>query len=141
MHYTAINLAALSGKLAIESTTLNRYAKEGIKVGIDFAADMAKQAQLLQQSNFAATESILKSVQVIKAAARTYGLDSVVLFPCIVNGCWTACFSMGGGNIAGFCRELGIVQLEESNIYSTSAERDTLIKEYGVILFLRSEEE
>lgn len=141
MNYATINLMALSSKLAVESTSMNPYAKESIKLGIDFASDMAKWAQLFQQPNFSVMGLSLGNVQAIKTAARNHGLERVVVYPCVVGGTWTACLGMSGGNIADFCKGMGITLLDKSCINSSNTEQDSLFKEYGITLFLRSDEE
>lgn len=141
MNYATINLMAHSSKLAVESTSLNRYAKEGIKLDIDFASDMAKRTQPFQQQNFSVMGLSLENVQAIKTVARANGLERVILYPCVVNGRWTACLGMSGGNVDGFCKGIGIALLEKSSINSTPTEQDSLFREYGITLFLRSDEE
>lgn len=128
-------IAAPGGKLAVESTSLNRCVKESIKPGIDFASDMAARDWLLQQPNCSVMGLSFGNVQAITTAARTHGLDREILCPRSVNGAWTARIGTEGGNIAGFCKEIGIVPLEKSSIDSSYAEQDIMFREYGVTLF------
>lgn len=141
MNYGIINLMALSGKIAVESTPINRYAKEATKTGIDWVADIAKQTQERNQINFSVAGLSLGDIRAIKTAARTYALERVILYPCVVNGSWTVCIGADGGNINAFYNALGTESLKKSSITSSCDEQDSLFAEYGVTLFLRSDEE
>lgn len=136
----AINIAALGGKLAVESSSLNRCAKEGIKLGIDFVAESAKQAQQLQQCNYSVMGLSLDDIQKIKQAAVIHDLDRVILYPYVVNERCIACLGANGGNIPAFFSMLGIVPIEKSIIDSSISEQEALFNQYGVILYLRSSE-
>lgn len=136
MQYSMIDLVALSAKLGIESTSMNRWGKEGLKAFIDFGATNAKR-QWRQQRDFTAMGLSPSAVNAIQAAAQKHGLDRVVLFPYPVNGAIIPCFKMEGGDIAAFCQATGQPLLEKSAINASETEQERLIHEYGVILYQR----
>lgn len=136
MQYSMIDLVALSAKLGIESTSMNRWGKEGLKAFIDFGATNAKR-QWRQQRDFTAMGLSPSAVNAIQAAAQKHGLDRVVLFPYPVNGAIIPCFKMEGGDIAAFCQATGQPLLEKSVINASETEQERLIHEYGVILYQR----
>lgn len=140
MNSNVINIAAFGGKIAVESSSLNRCAKEGIKFGIDFVAECAKQAQQLQQCNYSIMGLSFEAVQKIKAAAITYGLDRVILYPCIVNGRCIACLGADGGNSSAFFNMIGTEPIDKSIVNSSTTEQESLFNQYGIILYLRSNE-
>lgn len=49
MNYSMIDLIALGGKLGIESASVNRWAKEGLKTAVDCGAANAKEQLFRQQ--------------------------------------------------------------------------------------------
>lgn len=136
MYYSMIDLISLCGKLGIESTSMNRWGKEGLKAFIDFGATNAKR-QWRQQRDFTAMGLSPSAVNAIQAAAQKHGLDRVVLFPCPVNGAIIPCFKMEGGDIAAFCQATGQPLLEKSAVNANETEQERLIHEYGIILYQR----
>ncbi len=136
MNYSTIDLIALSGKVGIESTSMNRLAKEGLKTLIDCEASNVKK-QLFLQQNFTVMGLPLNGVNIIKSAAQQCDLDKVVLFPCSINGTVIPCFKMYGKDIATFCQIIGLPLLKKSDVDVNEGELESLIKEYGVILYQR----
>lgn len=136
MNYSTIDLIALSGKIGIESTSMNRFAKEGLKALIDCQASNTKN-QLFLQQNFTVMGLSLNDVNIIKSAARQYGLDKVILFPCSVNGTIIPCFKMEGGDIVAFCQMIGQPMLKKSDVDINEDKLESLINECGVILYQR----
>lgn len=136
MNYSMIDIIALSAKLGIESTSMNPWGKEGLKALIEHEATNAKK-QLVQQQDFTVMGLPLNAVNAIKIAAQKYGLERVVLFPCPVNGIIIRCFQMKGGDIAAFCQAIGQPLLEKSSVNASESEQESLIQEYGVILYQR----
>lgn len=140
MFINSASLGALAGKLAVESTSLPLLAKESIKSGFDLIADISKQAQLKPQNDFTTMGLSLRAVQTIKAAAKEFDLDRITVYPCIVNGLWTPCLRIDGNNFASFCRHVGIIPLNGSNTSLSLSEQNELFEQYGVIIYLRSDE-
>lgn len=136
MDYSTIDFIAMGGKLGIESTSMNRWGKEGLKALIDYGAAETKR-QLVRQQDFTVMGLPLSAVQTIKEAAQKHGLDRVVLFPCPVNGMIMPCFKIEGGDIAAFCQTTGQYLLEKTAVNATADEQESLINEYGVILYQR----
>lgn len=134
MNYSTIDLITLSGKLGIEATSMNRFAKEGLKALIDCEASNTKN-QLYLQQNFTVMGLPLNCINIIKSAAQQCGLDKVVLFPCPVNGTIIPCFKMNGGDIVGFCQMIGQPILKKSDVDVNEDEMESIINEYGVILY------
>lgn len=135
MYFDAINLAAIGGKLSVESTSLDRSTKERIKSGFDFLADIAKHTQISHQSSFSVMGFPLNAIYTIKIAAQMHNLNRVVIFPCPVNGVFISCIKMEGGNIPAFCQTLGQTLLDKSAINADEATQERLIEQYGVILY------
>lgn len=135
MYFDAINLAAIGGKLSVESTSLDHSTKEGIKLGFDLLADIAKHTQISQQSNFSVMRFSLNAINTIKIAAQKHDLDRVVVFPCPVSGTVILCVKMDGGDIPAFCQTLGQTLLDKSAISTDEATQEQLIEQYGVILY------
>lgn len=136
MNYSTIDLIALSGKLGIEATSMNRFAKEGLKALIDCEASNTKN-QLYLQQNFTVMGLPLNCINIIKSAAQQCGLDKVVLFPCPVNGTIIPCFSMEGENTVAFCQMIGQPMIKKTDVDINESELENLINGYGVILYQR----
>lgn len=137
MHYGAINLMAFGGKLAVESTSLNRWQKEGAKFGIDILAEMTKSAQQPTKDNFSVMGLSLSQIQFVKSAAEKHNLDRVTIFPCPVNGVVIPCLKMEGGNVEAFCATIGTPLLQKSSVNADESEQATLIEQFGAILYQR----
>lgn len=135
MYFDAIYLAAIGGKLSVESTSLDRSIKEGIKLGFDLFADKARRTQISQQNNFSVMGFSLNDIYTIKIAAQKHNLNRVVIFPCPVNGLFISCIKMEGGDIPAFCQTLGQTLLDKSAINADEATQEQLIEQYGVILY------
>lgn len=135
MYFDAINLAAIGGKLSVESTSLDRSIKERIKLGFDLLADKARHTQISQQSNFSVMGFSLNAIYTIKIAAQMHNINRVVIFPCPVNGSLISCIKMEGRNISAFCQALGQTLLDKSAIDADEATQEQLIERYGVILY------
>lgn len=136
MNYSMIDLIALSAKLGIESTSMNWWGKQGLNALIDSEAANAKR-RLVQQQDFTVMGLPLNAINAIKIAAQKHGLERVVLFPCPVNGTIIRCFQMEGGDIAAFCQAIGQPLLEKASVNASESEQESLIQEYGVILYQR----
>ena len=79
-------------------------------------------------------------IRFVKDAARLYGLNRVILFPCPVNSMLTPCLKMEGGDIAGFRKMLGVPPLQCESITTSESNLSALIEQYGVILYQRKDE-
>lgn len=139
MNNNAINLMALSGKLAVESTSWNRLQKEGLKAGIDILAEVMKSTRVTEENKFSVMGLSIYQIRFVKDAAKLYGLDRVIIFPCPINSVLTPCFKMEGGDIAGFQKMLGVSPLKRESITTSESNLPTLVEQYGVILYQRKD--
>ena len=139
MNNNAINLMALSGKLAVESTSWNRLQKEGLKAGIDILAEVMKSTRVTEENKFSVMGLSIYQIRFVKDAAKLYGLDRVIIFPCPINSVLTPCFKMEGGDIAGFRKMLGVPLLRSEDITTSESNIPTLIEQYGVVLYQRKD--
>ena len=139
MNNNAINLMALSGKLAVESTSWNRLQKEGFKAGIDILAEVMKSTRVTEENKFSVMGLSIYQIRFVKDAAKLYGLDRVIVFPCPINSVLTPCFKMEGGDIAGFRKMLGVPPLRSKDITTSESNIPTLIEQYGVVLYQRKD--
>lgn len=135
MNNNAINLMALSGKLAVESTSWNRLQKEGLKAGIDILAEVMKSTRVTEENKFSVMGLSIYQIRFVKDAAKLYGLDRVIIFPCPINSVLTPCLKMEGGDITGFQKMLGVSPLKRESITTSESNVPTLIEQYGVILY------
>lgn len=135
MNTNIVNLAAFTGKLAIESMSLDPIYREGLKFGIDMVADMVKESQNNVKNIFSVMGYSLEQIYQVKIAAEKHGLEQIVLFPCRINGVFIPCFKMDGGDIVGFGKELEIPLLQDENVIPSEPEIAALIERYGVILY------
>lgn len=139
MNNNAINLMALSGKLAVESTSWNRLQKEGLKAGIDILAEVMKSTRVTEENKFSVMGLSIYQIRFVKDAAKLYGLDRVIIFPCPINSVLTPCFKMEGGDIAGFQKMLGVPPLQCESITTSESNLLALLEQYGVILYQRKD--
>lgn len=139
MNNNAINLMALSGKLAVESTSWNRLQKEGLKAGIDILAEVMKSTRVTEENKFSVMGLSIYQIRFVKDAAKLYGLDRVIIFPCPINSVLTPCFKMEGGDFAGFRKMLGVPPLRSEDITTSEPNIPTLIEQYGVVLYQRKD--
>lgn len=139
MNNNAINLMALSGKLAVESTSWNRLQKEGLKAGIDILAEVMKSTRVTEENKFSVMGLSIYQIRFVKDAAKLYGLDRVIIFPCPINSVLTPCLNMEGGDIAGFRKMLGVPPLRSEDITTSESNIPTLIEQYGVVLYQRKD--
>lgn len=137
MNSNLVNLMAFGGKLAVESTDLDRLPKEGLKFGIDCIADILKQA-MNQPEGSPAANLLLGDISEIKDAARKHGLDRVTLFPCPINDDLCLCIKMEGGDHAAFSRSTGIALWDPSEFAASKTEQEKWIEQYGVILYQKA---
>lgn len=135
MNYGTIDLMAFGGKLAVESTSMKPWPKEGIKLGIDIVANMLKDVQLHSAATFSVMGLSLEQIQFVKLAAKKHDLDRIVVFPCPVNGLIIPCIRMEGGNVAAFCKMVGTSVFPKASINVEESEQNTLIEQYGIILY------
>lgn len=130
---------AFGGKLAVESTSWNRLQKEGLKAGIDILAEVMKSTRVTEENKFSVMGLSIYQIRFVKDAAKLYGLDRVIIFPCPINSVLTPCFKMEGGDIAGFQKMLGVSPLKRESITTSESNLPTLIEQYGVILYQRKD--
>ena len=139
MNNSTINLMALSGKHVVESTSWSRLQKEGFKAGIDILADVMKDTRVTEENNFSVMGLSIYQIRSVKDAAKLYGLDRVIIFPCPINSVLTPCFKMEGGDIAGFQKALGVLPLQSESITTSESNLLALLEQYGVILYQRKD--
>ena len=139
MNNSAINLMALGGKLVVESTSWNRFQKEGLKASIDVLAEVMKSTRVTEENEFSVMGLSIYQIRFVKDAAKLYGLDRVIIFPCSVNSVLTPCLNMEGGDITGFQKMLGVSPLKRESITTSESNLPTLIEQYGVILYQRKD--
>lgn len=135
MNNSTINLMALGGKLVVESTSWSRLQKEGLKASIDVLAEVMKSTRVTEENEFSVMGLSIYQIRFVKEAARLYGLDRVIIFPCPINSVLTPCLNMEGGDIAGFQKMLGVSPLKRESITTSESNLPTLIEQYGVILY------
>lgn len=140
MNNSAINLMALGGKLVVESTSWNRLQKEGLKASIDVLAEVMKNTRVAEENEFSVMGLSIYQIRFVKDAAKLYGLDRVIIFPCSVNSVLTPCLNMEGGDITGFQKMLGVSPLKRESITISESNLPALIEQYGVILYQRKDE-
>lgn len=139
MNNSAINLMALGGKLVVESTSWNRLQKEGLKASIDVLAEVMKSTRATEENEFSVMGLSIYQIRFVKEAAKLYGLDRVIIFPCPINSVLTPCLNMEGGDIAGFRKMLGMSPLKRESITTSESNLPALIEQYGVILYQRKD--
>ncbi len=137
MDSTAVNIMALGGKLAVESTSMDRFSKDGVKFCIDILADMAKSTQVSNRELFTVMGFTPEQVCFVKRAAQKHGLSRVIVFPCRINGAVIPCLHMEGGNVDDFRKEIGVSVFPQNSIGVGESELRSLIDMYGVILYQR----
>lgn len=116
MNNSTINLMALGGKLVVESTSWNRLQKEGLKASIDVLVEAMKSTRVTEENEFSVMGLSIYQIRFVKEAAKLYGLDRVIIFPCPINSVLTPCLNMEGGDITGFQKMLGVSPLKRESI-------------------------
>ena len=139
MNNSAINLMALGGKLVVESTSWNRLQKEGLKASIDVLAEVMKSTRVTEENEFSIMGLSIYQIRFVKEAAKLYGLDRVIIFPCPINSALTPCLNMEGGDITGFQKMLGVSPLKRESITTSESNLPALIEQYGIILYQRKD--
>lgn len=139
MNNSAINLMALGGKLVVESTSWNRLQKEGLKASIDVLAEVMKSARATEENKFSVMGLSIYQIRFVKEAAKLYGLDRVIIFPCPINSVLTPCLNMEGGDITGFQKMLGVSPLKRESITTSESNLPALMEQYGIILYQRKD--
>ena len=139
MNNSTINLMALGGKLVVESTSWSRLQKEGLKASIDVLAEVMKSTRVTEENEFSVMGLSIYQIRFVKEAAKLYGLERVIIFPCPINSVLTPCLNMEGGDIAGFQKMLGVSPLKRESITTSESNLPTLIEQYGVILYQRKD--
>lgn len=139
MNNSAINLLALGGKLVVESTSWNRLQKEGLKASIDVLAEVMKSTRATEENEFSVMGLSIYQIRFVKEAAKLYGLDRVIIFPCPINSVLTPCLNMEGGDIPGFQKMLGVSPLKRESITTSESNLPALIEQYGIILYHRKD--
>lgn len=134
MNNSAINLMALGGKLVVESTSWNRLQKEGLKASIDVLAEVMKSTRVTEENEFSVMGLSIYQICFVKEAAKLYGLDRVIIFPCPINSVLTPCLNMEGGDITGFQKMLGVSPLKRESITTSESNLPALIEQYGLSL-------
>lgn len=135
MNNSAINLMALCGKLVVESTSWNRLQKEGLKASIDVLAEVMKSTRVTEENEFSVMGLSIYQIRFVKEAAKLYGLDRVIIFPCPINSVLTPCLNMEGGDITSFQKMLGVSPLKRESITTSESNLPALIEQYGIILY------
>ena len=139
MNNSAINLMALGGKLVVESTSWNRLQKEGLKASIDVLAEVMKSTRVTEENEFSVMGLSIYQICFVKEAAKLYGLDRVIIFPCPINSVLTPCLNMEGGDITGFQKMLGVSPLKRESITTSESNLPAIIEQYGIILYQRKD--
>ena len=132
---SSIDSLAFAGKLAVETSEMNRDNKERIKLGIEGVQTLLKAMPPPQTTNMSVMSFTLDQIAHIKDAARRCGLRRVVLFPAIVNGCVCSGFRMYEGNINAFCEQIGVVRVPNTVPGVDESRLAEHIKRYGIIVF------
>ena len=110
-----------------------------MQIGIDILANVMKDTRVTEETTFSVMGLSVYQIRFAKEAAKLYGLDRVIIFPCPINSVLTPCFKMEGGDIAGFQKMLGVSPLKRESITTSESNLPTLIEQYGVILYQRKD--
>lgn len=86
---------------------LNRLQKESLKAGIDILAEVMKSTRVTEENKFSVMGLSIYQIRFVKDAAKLYGLDRVIIFPCPINSVLTPCLNMEGATLLVFKRCLG----------------------------------
>ena len=77
------------------------------------------------------------TVEHIRADARLYNLDRVIVFPCLIEGKIQLCYRMHGGYIPAFCQQMGIRLLTDTDIQLNPARISQMEQCHGIVLYER----
>ena len=115
------------GKAIIEMTPMDRESKDWVQLGLDIAKTAAEPA----------VNKPFPEVVRMQNAAKEYDLERVVVFPCVVEGLRVPVIRMYGGDIAAFCKHLGIILLAESECGASGANIQKLEALCGIEIYKR----
>ena len=122
-----INYLAHTTKLLLDLSHMEERRKEYTKLGVDVLAEILKLEVNSRKSGIVR----------IQEAARTYNLDCVVAFPCVVHGEPQVLLKMYGGTIPSFCQHLKIPMLSENGVQLNPIYISEMERQYGVVLYKR----
>ena len=110
-----------------------------MQIGIDILANVMKDTRVTEETTFSVMGLSVYQIRFAKEAAKLYGLDRVIIFPCPINSVLTPCLNMEGGDIASFQKMLGVSPLKRESITTSESNLPTLIEQYGDILYQRKD--
>ena len=122
-----IDALAYGAKWVVKSLDCNQKNKQFANGVIDLTAESLKLAVSARDA----------TVERIRAAARLYNLDRVIVFPCFIEGNIQLCYRMHGGYIPAFCQQMGIRLLINTNIQLNPAHISQMEQRLGVVLYER----
>lgn len=123
-----IDALAYGAKWGVESLNCNQKDKQFANGVIDLTAESLKLAVTVKDA----------AVEHIRAAARLYNLDRVVVFPCSIEGKIQLCYRMHGGYIPAFCQQLGIRLFTNTDVQLNTIYISQMEQQYGVVLYDRN---
>ena len=122
-----IDALAYGAKWVVKSLDCNQDDKQFANSVIDLTAESLKLAVTVKDA----------AVEHIRAAARLYNLNRVVVFPCFIEGNIQLCYRMHGGYIPAFCQQMGIRLLTDTDIQLNPTHITQMEQHHGVVLYER----
>ena len=118
-----IELSAIAGKLAVEQTDLNFFAKSALKWSIDQIADHLK-------------KNLSLDIETIRNVARQFNIDKVIAIPVnFCNGEKLVVIRAYGHNAEIFIRHLGLNIISENEKNSFVRDIHETENRYSVLIY------
>jgi hypothetical protein len=138
MNDNFIDSIAAFQKLGIESSRATRDAKEWEKSRVDCLSSVLKLMQVHPEQNVTVMGLTFEQVRTIKKAAEQYSVEKVVLFPYSDGQKVIPLVCVYGGDKEKFFGHLGWSTMRTNSPVEIASEYNSLIKEYGIIVYENS---
>lgn len=134
-----IDFAAYGGKAAVDYSSMKPIPKGLTKIGIDLGKEEIKQLfdWLEKQKNSA--PPVHRNPSDFQTIAKECGLRQITHAWILFGDIPLPCYYMEGGDIAEFCKLVGISQFPESMSNEHTTKTIDTIKKYGIVIYLADE--
>lgn len=134
-----IDFAAYGGKAAVDYSSMKPIPKGLTKIGIDLGKEELKQLFDWLETQKKNASPVRRNSNDFQTIAKDCGLQQITHAWILFGDLPLPCYYMEGGDIAKFCKLVGISQFPETMSNKHTAKTIDTIKKYGVVIY-RSEE-
>lgn len=130
-----VDFAAYGGKTAIGFSSMKPMPKVLSQVGVDIAAELLKELMNRLEEQEKESNPVCRNSRDFQKMAENCGLERITHAWILFGSIPFPCYYMEGGDIAKFCKLVGIAQFPETMTSEVTIKTIDAVQKYGTVIY------